>query len=65
MPYAICFIKFSFRPILRQKEIRRKLEKLAKIVGLKISRNENFITQMAYGDKKIFYNFFKFIIEKI
>ena len=46
------------------KNFRRKLEKLAKFFCLKIGRNENFIMQMAYGDKKIFYNFFKFIIEK-
>ena len=46
------------------KKFRRKLEKSAKFFCLKIGRNENFIMQMAYGDKKIFYNFFLFIIEK-
>ena len=30
------------------------LEKLAKFFCLKIGRNENFIMQMSYGDKKIF-----------
>ena len=35
------------------------------IFCLKIGRNENFIMQMAYGDKKIFYDFLFFIIEKL
>ena len=37
---------------------------MAKFFCLKMGRNENFIMQMAYGDKKIFYNLFFFIIEK-
>ena len=36
---------------------------LAKFLGSKIGWNENFIMQMAYGDKKIFHKFYEFIIE--
>ena len=46
------------------RNFRRKLEKLAKFVCLKIGRKENFIMQMSYGDKNIFNIFFLFIIEK-
>ena len=38
-------------------------KKLVKFFCLKIGRNEN-IMQMAYGDKKLFHNFFLFVIEK-
>ena len=44
--------------------IRQFFQFSAKIFCLKIGRNENFIVQMAYGDKKIFSNFFLLIIEK-
>jgi hypothetical protein len=39
-------------------ETKKFTQKSAKIFYLKISQNENFIMQMAYGDKKLFYNFF-------
>ena len=47
------------------RNFRRKLEKLAKFVCLKIGRNENFIMQMAYGDKKLFYNFFYLLLKNL
>ena len=36
----------------------------AKSFCLKIGQNENVIMQMAYGDKKLIYNLFLFVIEK-
>ena len=38
---------------------------LAENFCAKIGWNGNFIMQMAYGDKKTFYKFFSFVIEKI
>ena len=46
------------------KNFGRKSEKSAKFFCLKISRNENFVMQMAYGDKRLFNKFFWFIIAK-
>ena len=64
---GICFISTKQTdPTLvwiAEKTLRRKLEKLAKFFCLKIGRNENFIIQMSYGDKKLFNNFFLFVIE--
>ena len=40
------------------------MENFANFFFLKISRNENFIMQMVYDEKKLFYDFLKFIIEK-
>ena len=45
------------------KNFSRKLEKLVNFFSLKIGWNENFIMQMAYGDKKLFYNFFYFLMK--
>ena len=45
-------------------KIGGKSEISANFFWLKIGWNENFIIQMAYGDEKIFYNLFFFVIEK-
>ena len=54
-------------PILRQKNLAdfgSIIGKIGKIFWLKISQNENFIMQMAYGDKKLYYKKIVLIIEK-
>ena len=56
--------KIFISAYLEAKNFGRKSEKLANFFCLKISRNENFIMQMAYCDKKLFNKIFSFIIEK-
>ena len=45
-------------------ENRRKSKKSPKLLCLKICPNENFIMQLAYGDKILLYKLCWFIIEK-
>ena len=63
---AICHLhdKSFISADFEAKKFRQFFQFLAKIFCLKIGRNENFIMQMAYGDKKIFFILFRFIIEK-
>ena len=42
-----------------------KSENLAIFFWLRIGWNENFIMQLAFGNKNLFYNFFSFIIKKL
>ena len=63
-PYAVCLHNKIFGRFYT-KNFGRFLQFSAKFFCLKIARNENFIMQTAYGDKKLFKDFLKFTFEKI
>ena len=60
-----CTQQAAGEPSTKLKARSRKLEKMAIFFCLKIGRNENFIMQIAYGDKKLFYNSFYLLLKNL
>ena len=71
----LCIFDWELRKIESTKEFvdtldtvrwskMEKIGKFGQIFWLRIGWNENFIMQLAYGDKNLFYKFFHLLLKK-